>query len=103
MYSWVIFAALCTFRSNSIKIVFKLHIYIYIYINIHCAASCVSASALESGVARILAASKERERSPIFILGWKCTGLRRALQVLMVQWWSFDQAAKINEMSMKHK
>ena len=42
---------------------------------------------------------KKGERSPIFTLGWKCTGLRRALQVLVVQWWSFDQAAKINEKS----
>ena len=45
---------------------------------------------------------KKGERSPIFTLGWKCTGLRRALQVLVVQWWSFDQAAKINEKSMKN-
>ena len=37
---------------------------------------------------------KKGERLPIFKLGWKCTGLRRALQVLMVQWWPFDQAAK---------
>ena len=46
---------------------------------------------------------KKGERPPIFKLGWKCTGLRRALQVLMVQWWSFDQAAKINEKSMKNR
>ena len=46
---------------------------------------------------------KKGGRSPIFQLGWKCTGLRRALQVLMVQWWSFDQAAKINEKSKKNK
>ena len=44
---------------------------------------------------------KKGGRSPIFQLGWKCTGLRRALQVLMVQWWSFDQAAK--QKSMKNK
>ena len=44
---------------------------------------------------------KEGERPPIFKLGWKCTGLRRALQVLMVQWWSFNQAAK--QKSMKSR
>jgi len=29
--------------------------------------------------------------------------LNRAVQVLVVQWWSFDQAAKINEKSMKNQ
>ena len=33
---------------------------------------------------------------------WEPFGLRRALQVLVVRWWSFDQAAKINEKSMNH-
>ena len=50
---------------------------------------------------------KKGERSPILKLGWKCTGLRRALQVLMVQWWSFDQTAKskakIIEKSMENQ
>ena len=56
------------------------------------------------------ALGKKGERSPIFIwndfegLGgsWEPFGLRRALQVLVVRWWSFDQAAKINEKSMNH-
>ena len=50
---------------------------------------------------RRMALGKKGERPPIFKLEWKFTGLSHALQVLKVQWWSFDQAAKINEMSMK--
>ena len=73
-----------------------------ICIYIQCAASCVSATALSQSKGEWLL-GKKGERSPIFKLEWKCTSLSHALQVLKVQWWSFDQAAKINEMSMKNE
>ena len=70
------------------KVIYNyIYICIYIYIYIYILAAGKANGPL----------GKKGERSPIFKLGWKCTGLRRALQVLMVKWWSFDQAAKINE------